>query len=270
MSRDILDWLMTNPAPAATTRVPYGPDPLNFGDVRLPKGAGPHPVVVVIHGGSWKAKYDLAHIGHACAALTARGVATWSVEYRRVGNPGGGWPGTFQDVGQAIDFLREIAPRYDLDLTRVVAIGHSAGGHLALWAAGRSRIPVGDPLHAESPFHLMAVVSLAGVGDLRRAWQRQQDDRSVAALMGGGPDEVPMRYAMASPAELLPLGVRQVLIHGTEDAEVPFAEAEGYWAARAAGDDVTLVRLPGTGHFEVIDPLSPEWSTVADVVFSAV
>jgi len=169
MSSDIL----TLPAPAPDERVPYGSDPAQFGDLRLPAGSGPHPVAVVIHGGFWRAAYSLEHIGHLCAALTAAGVATWSLEYRRLGQPGGGWPGTLLDVGQGVDTLRAIAPGRPLDLERVLAIGHSAGGHLALWVAARPRLPVGSPLHAPSPLPLRGAVSLAGVADLRRAWELQ-------------------------------------------------------------------------------------------------
>ncbi len=145
--------IFSTPAPSADVRIPYGDGPFHFGDLRLPRTAKPgqHPVVVVIHGGFWRARYDLEHIGHVCAALTSLGVATWSIEYRRVGNEGGGWPGTFHDVGAAVDHLRVLAPEHNLDLERVVVIGHSAGGHLALWVAGRHRIPEGNPLYTSRP-----------------------------------------------------------------------------------------------------------------------
>jgi acetyl esterase/lipase len=147
--------IFSTPPPPATERIPYGPDPLQFGDLRLPEGPGPHPVVVVVHGGFWRARWDLEHIGHACAALTREaGVATWCIEYRRIGNEGGGWPGTFLDVGAATDFLREIAKTHSLDLDRVVTIGHSAGGHLAVWLAARQHIPKDDSLHTDLPLPL--------------------------------------------------------------------------------------------------------------------
>jgi acetyl esterase/lipase len=264
-SEDILDL----PPPRADARISYGPDPLHFGDLRLPVGRRPHPVAVVIHGGFWRAKYDLQHIGHLCAALANEGVATWSIEYRRMGDPGGGWTGTFADVARAAGHLRELAPAYNLDLGRVPALGHSAGGHLALWLAGCGRIPEGDPIHVEDPLPLGGVVPLAGVADLRMAWQLGLSGRVVHDFLGGGPEEVPERYASASPAEMLPLGVRQVLVHGTADDIVPFEIARTYHdAALAAGDDVELVALPGAGHFELIDPRSREWPAVVSAVRS--
>ncbi len=255
------------PPPPADARIPYGPDPSQFGDLRLPAGAGPHPVVVVIHGGFWRARYDLEHAGHVCAALTAMGTATWSIEYRRLGNPGGGWPGTFHDVAAATDLLRELAPPHNLDLNRVVAVGHSAGGHLALWLAGRHRIPPGDPLHDPSPLPVRAAVSLAGVADLRRAWELRLSRGVVQEFMGGPPDRCPERYAIASPIELLPLGVPQTLIHGTRDENVPLEISERYYTeATLLGDEAKLVALPGAGHFELIDPQSQEWGVVAKEV----
>lgn len=255
--------ILTAPAPPADARIAYGPVPLQFGDLRLPPAPGPHPVVMVIHGGFWRAAYDLTHIGHLCAALTAAGAATWNVEYHRLGQPGGGWPGTFLDVAVAMEHLRDLAPRYDLDFTRVVALGHSAGGHLALWLAARGRLPAGDPLYTPAPFLPRAAVSLAGVADLRRGWELHLSNGVVEDFMGGAPTQVPDRYATASPADLLPLGVPQLLIHGTEDRSVPYAISRDYQAiAMARGDDVTLVTLPGAGHFELIDPLSREWPAI--------
>ncbi len=258
--------LTANP-PSADARLRYGPDPLNFGDLRLPTGNGPRPVVIVIHGGFWRAKYDLEHTGHLCAALTAGGYATWNIEYRRIGNMGGGWPGTFEDVAMGAKHVRELAAKYNLDLNRVVTLGHSAGGHLALWLAGCHKIPQGDPLYVNQPLSVAGVVSLAGVGDLRRGWEIGLSKGVVGDFLGGSPDDVPERYAVASPVELLPLGVRQVLVHGTEDADVPYKISERYYeSAIEAGDQVELVTLEGTGHFEVIDPGSKEWPSVVGAV----
>ena len=256
MSRDVLDL----PPPPADARVPYGPDPNQFGDLRRPSGPGPHPVLVVIHGGFWRARYSLEHIGHLCAAFTERGVATWSLEYRRIGNEGGGWPGTFRDVAAGTDALRLMAESWDLDLDRVVTIGHSAGGHLALWLAGRQQIVTADLPFAAGPLPLRGAVSLAGVVDLQRAWELGLSDNVTEELLGGPPDRHPDRYRMASPAELLPLGVRQVLVHGTDDENVPFEISQRYHTrAVTAGDDARLVTLPGADHFVVIDPRSREW-----------
>jgi acetyl esterase/lipase len=249
--RTILDL----PAPPADMRLTYGPDALQFGDLRLPKTRDPAPVAIVIHGGFWRAAYDLRHIGHLCAALARAGVATWSLEYRRIGDKGGGWPGTFEDVARGADRLRALAGKYPLDLARVISVGHSAGGHLALW------------LGAQRKVRLRGVVSLAGVADLRKAWKLRLGNGVVKDLLGGTPDEVPERYRQASPIELLPLGVPQRLVHGAADSIVPFAISRDYQrAAAAAGDDAQLVPLKGTGHFEAIDPRSKAWPVVRQTV----
>lgn len=259
--------ILSRPAPAADERLPYGEDPNQFGDLRLPGGSGPHPVVVYLHGGFWRAAFSLEHAGHVCAALTATGFATWNLEYRRVGQPGGGWPGTFLDVAAGADHVRVLAERFPLDVERVLAIGHSAGGHLALWLAARPRIPAGSPLRARSPLLPRGAVSLAGVVDLGRAAELQLGSNIVPELLGGTPRQVPDRYRAASPFELLPLHVPQVLLHGTTDDRVPVEISQRYTeAARAAGDPVELVTLPGTGHFELIDPRSAVWPAVLATV----
>jgi acetyl esterase/lipase len=262
--------ILSQPAPPADFRLAYGPDPLHIGDLRLPSGDGPHPLVIVVHGGFWRNRYDLEHIGHVCAALTARGLATWSIEYRRIGDPGGGWPGTLLDAGRAADYARELAPRFNLDLDRTVTAGHSAGGHLALWLAARPRLDPASELATPNPLRVRGAVSLAGVSDLRAAYDLRLSQRVVAELLGGSPDEVPERYASASPAELLPLGVPQVLIHGTSDGPVPFQISADY-AARAAslGDQARLIPLEGAHHFELIDPGSREWPAVEQAIVAA-
>jgi acetyl esterase/lipase len=227
---------------------------------------GPHPVLIVIHGGYWRARYSLEHIGHLCAALASHGVATWNIEYRRLGNPGGGWPGTWRDVADAANYLTQIAPQYNLDLNRVGVMGHSAGGELALWLAGLGRVPPASPIHIPPAIQLRMAVSLAGVTDLRRAWELGLSGNVVNELLGS-PDEHAERYAAASPVELVPLRVRQFLLHGMEDRNVPVELSRHYHkAAAGAGDDVTLVELPGTGDFELIDPESGAWPRVWRVV----
>src|SRR5215475_11805903 len=196
-SRDIL----TRPAPPVDHRLSYGSNEFQFGDLRLPKGAGPHPVAIVIHGGCWMSEYGLSYMGHLSAALTEAGVATWSVEYRRVGNQGGGWPGTFEDVARAADHLRKISNQYHLDLDRVVAVGHSAGGHLALWLAARKLLPKDSLVYSADPLPLRGVVSLAGVTDLRRSGTACDDN--VPQLMGGSAVDKTAIYNQASPIELL-------------------------------------------------------------------
>ncbi|MBN1210523.1 MAG: alpha/beta hydrolase [Myxococcaceae bacterium] len=262
-------WMLETPSPAADARLRYGDADHQFGDLRLPAGPGPHPVVVMVHGGFWRARYDLEHVGHLCADLARRGYATWSLEYRRVGHPGGGWPGTFEDVARGMDFLRTLGDRFPLDLSRAVAMGHSAGGHLALWLAARGRLRPGEPLHTPDPFLPRGVAVLAGVVDLERAYVLRLSEGIVSEFLGGTPAQVPERYRLASPAALAPLGVKQLLLHGTEDDTVPASISADYQARAAAlGDDVRYLPLPGAGHFEVINPRAKEWPQVVEALAS--
>jgi acetyl esterase/lipase len=260
------------PRPPADQRIPYGSDPLQFGELRLPAGAGPHPVAVVIHGGCWRSEFDLQHVASASAALARAGVATWTIEYRRLGDPGGGWPGTFEDVGRATDHLRTLAERYALDLGRVVLVGHSAGGHLALWTAARHRVPAGSPIHSPDPLPVRGVVSLAGITDLRTFGAAPGGcSAAVAPLLGGTPAEVPARYAAANPVELLPLGVPIHLVHGSLDPIVSVEQSRSFEArARAAGDASRLWLVEGAGHFELVAPRSAAWSHVERAVQSLI
>ena len=256
------------------SRLAYGPEPLQFGDLYIPNEPGPHPIVILIHGGYWRARYGLDLMNSLAEELAKRGFAAWNIEYRRVGNPGGGWPGTFLDVALATDYLRKLAPSYTLDLQRVVPIGHSAGGHLALWLAARPRIPFfaqhsplagsqlpDDNEETASPLVLAGVISLAGVVDLEMAWRLHLSNDAVVELLGGNFTDVPERYAAASPAAMLPLGVPQVLIHGTNDDSVPLQVSQAYTnAARAVNDLVTYIELEGVDHFDVIDPHSHAWA----------
>jgi acetyl esterase/lipase len=259
MTTPILDL----PPPPADARIGYGDAPQQFGDLRLPKASGgspqAFPVAIVIHGGYWRSAYGLEHIGHLCAALTRAGVATWSLEYRRIGDPGGGWPATGDDVLRGAEYLRTLAQGYPLDLTRVVAVGHSAGGQLALWLAAQHKLP------------LRGVVSLAGVADLRRGWELGLSRGAVAELLGGSPSEQPERYRQASPIELAPLGIPERLLHGTKDDVVPIEMSRRFQAAAAAaGDDARLIELPDAGHFELIDPRTHAWAAVEAAVLDLV
>ena len=214
----------------------YDDHPSQTGELFVPSGSGPFRVVVVVHGGYWKAQYDRSLMDGLCADLAAHGLAAWNIEYRRVG-AGGGWPQTFLDVGSAVDLLADLdAP---LDLSHVGAVGHSAGGQLALWAAKRASLPV---------------VALAPVSDVRDAVTRRGSDSAPARYMA------PEHFADGSPLELLPLGVPQILVHGTADDSVPYEMSERYVAS--AGPDAELVTLDRAGHFEPIDPLSAEWPAV--------
>jgi acetyl esterase/lipase len=242
-------------------QIAYGVEALQFGHLYLPDKDGPHPVALLIHGGFWRARYDLSLMHGLAQDLAQRGVAAWNIEYRRVGDTGGGWPGTLLDVAMAADYLHTLHLTYQLDMQRVITVGHSAGGHLALWLATRPRLPKDNPLtYTTTPLLLKGVVSLAGVADLRQAWALDLGSGATAALLGGPPQALPERYASASPAELLPLHIPQVLIHGDHDDRVPIVVSRDYAKkAIAAGDPVTLLELPGANHFILIDPHSEAW-----------
>lgn len=244
--------ILTSTPLAADLRLAYGKDANQFVDVRVPEGNGPHPVVLFIHGGYWRAKYDLTYAGHLCHALKKIGIATWNVEYRRVGNPGGGWPGTFDDVRSAYRMLHVSRAKDKLpplDLKRLCVAGHSAGGQLALCLA------------AHEP-EITRALSLGGVLDLRRGWELHLSNDAVAGFLGGSPTEVPNHYREASPAEQR-IKARQVLIHGTADDSVPYELSQKYAdQKRQSGENVELITLPGIGHFEIVDPGSKVWSKV--------
>ena len=239
-SRDSRD-VLTDPPPApAEVRLAYGIEPLQFADLRLPAGPAPWPLAIVLHGGGWRADFNLIHTGHLCEALRGCGIATWNVEYRRVGDPGGGWPGSLDDVVRAVERALRLK---DIDSASVVVVGHSAGAQLALLAAARANLPV---------------VAIAAPTDFD-AWA---SDAAVAFLQDAD------RQA-ASPRWQLPARVRQVLVHGTDDLEVPFWLSQQYVeAALALGDDAELVALPGDGHFEPIDPASASWPRVETAIWS--
>jgi len=249
-------------------RLKYGDESFQFGDLYVPADEKRHPVVILIHGGFWRATYDLALMTKLAQDLAARGIAAWNIEYRRVGNSGGGWPGTFLDVAKATDYLMTIADHYGLDPHQVVAVGHSAGGHLALWLATRGKQAQDWELAPDdAPLALSGVVSLAGAMDLEQVWELGLGNDAVVELLDGSPDEVPERYKTASPFEHLPLGIEQVLIHGTEDDSVPLIVSQEYAdRARQLGDTVKLIKLVGGNHFVVIDPTSTAWSRTVEEI----
>jgi acetyl esterase/lipase len=274
--------ILSQTPPPADARMAYGNDPNQFFDLRIPRsplhsnhgasstdvipskseparggrgrveGSAFLPVAIVIHGGFWRAKYDLNHAGHLCAALTKAGIVTLNVEYRRVGNPGGGWPGSLQDIEAARRFLPELAKKHKVNVSRLVVAGHSAGGHLALALAARQN-------------HLRGVVALAPVSDPHRAYDFHLSNDAVVEFLGGTPSQVPERYAEASPIEL-PISVPQVLIHGRRDDIVPFQMSRSYVETkRSKGENVRLVE-PDCGHFDLIDPSSQVWPAVQQSV----
>jgi acetyl esterase/lipase len=240
----------------------YGSHPVQRADLHLPAGSGPHPVVVAIHGGAWAATYGKIFMRPVAVDLARRGWAVWNIEYRRIGRgQGGGWPTTFEDVAAAIDHLGRLdAP---IDTARVVGLGHSAGGHLALWAAGRSKLPAGAP-GADPAIEFTAVVSQAGVNDLGGAYA-EAPAGAVGMLMGGSPADFHARYAVADPILAVPLQINVLLVHGTDDQTVSVRRSRDYaTAARAAGGSVDLIEIPGQAgaHRRHIDPRGPAWSVV--------
>jgi acetyl esterase/lipase len=255
MAVDILEL----PPPPYDVRLPYGSDPNQFGDLRLPKAHFPKAkgscaVVMNLHGGFWRAKYDLAHAGHLCAAVTGLGFATWNVEYRRVGNAGGGWPGTLEDIVSAYRHLPQLARRYPIDPSAVLVMGHSAGGQLAICMA------------AHEPT-IKRTMALAGVLDLERAYQLHLSNDAVVEFLGGTPKTVAEHYAEADPRKLPVLNARQVVVHGAGDDVVPPDFSRQYAdQKKKQGETVTLVEIARAGHFELIDPRSGAWAAVASHV----
>lgn len=253
-------------------RLKYGGDALNYGDLWLPNSPGPHPVAIVIHGGFWLNAFNLDLMNQMSNAFAEAGIAAWNIEYRRIGDFGGAWPGTWYDNALATEYVAVIASQYHLDLKRVITIGHSAGGHLAFWVAARGKIPESDILFTGKPLELRAAISLSGVVDLRRGYEMKLGGGAVEMLLrsGGSSAELIGRMATASPAELLPLGVKQILIHGTADDRVPYEMSAAYQtAAVARGDDARLVTLHGAGHFEVIDPNTKEFALIMEATRDA-
>ncbi|HYU45263.1 MAG TPA: alpha/beta hydrolase [Terriglobales bacterium] len=249
--------ILSRPQPPADKREAYGSDPNQFIELRLPRTKKPYPVLLNVHGGYWRAKYDLVHAGHLCEALRAAGVATFNVEYRRVGNPGGGWPGTFADVRSAYRYVRQESGRYHLDLNRLVVIGHSAGGQLALCLAA----------HETS---LRQTIALAGVVDLKKAFALHLSHDAVVEFLGGTPKEVPEHYREADPMELKIPQAGQWLIHGTDDDTVPVEFSREYvQQKKKSGEPAQLIEIHGCGHFDLIDPDSAAFTQVTAAALSA-
>lgn len=263
-------------------KIAYGGTPLQFGELRVPAGKGPFPVAVLVHGGCWSAKLrDLPEpvtsselLRPIASALCEAGIATWNIEYRRLGHEGGGWPGTFLDISEGTDLLPKLSAKYRLDLNRVVAIGHSSGGQLAMWLAGRHNLPKGSGLWSPAVVRLKGVINIDGPADLRSIQAVEQPmcgGPVVSQLLGGTPMEVPNRYREGSVSGLLPTGVPQVLFMRAAPSEHWRGLTEQYAEEAArAGDSAKVVILKGRSHFDGINPLMPDWQTVLKTVHSMV
>ncbi|WP_425228391.1 alpha/beta hydrolase [Sphingomonas sp.] len=265
----LLTWpdLIARPRPHADATVSYGTDPYQKVDVWLPAGRGPHPVVLMVHGGCWTTSIaDRTLMDWIAADLRSAGVAVWNIDYRGVDRPGGGYPGTFQDAAAAADALTASAARFHLDTGHVVAVGHSAGGHLALWLAGRKRLPADSPLRIAQPLPIAHVISLGGLPDLEATAAAHDNGcgtEVIAQLTAG-------HFADTSVPRLLPLGIAQDLVNGGEDRIIPMRLATGYVAqARAAGDRVTLHTVAHTGHVELIAPETAAWAEAKRLILAA-
>lgn len=260
---------MRQPHHPADVVVPYGPAPSQIAELFLPKAKGPRPVVILLHGGCFLKQYEgFAQTSALAADLAGRGYAVWNVEYRKLGEPGAGYPGTFQDVGAAVDRLRIEAPKYDLNLERVVAVGHSAGGHLALWAASRGRLPADSPLRVAEPLKIGAVVSLAGIGDLQgqgKVFALPCGDDTLDRLLDTAHRIAP--YADTSPGALLPSGARVVMVHGVFDPVMPPYTGRDYaLKVRASGDRAEVVTIPDAAHFDLVIPTTPAWKRIVGII----
>jgi acetyl esterase/lipase len=268
-----LTWpdLVGRPRPQASETISYGADPLQKVDLWLPQGKGPFPVVVMVHGGCWTTSIaDRTLMDWIADDLRKDGIAVWNIDYRGVDRAGGGYPGTFRDAAHATDQLAKVARKYRLDMHHVVAVGHSAGGHLALWLAARAKLPRTSPLHTAHPLRIAHVVSLGGLPDLEATAASPDNGcgtEVVAKLVGTGRADP---YADTSVPRLLPLHVPQDLVNGREDHIIPFRLATDYVAkATAAGDHATLHTVADTGHVELIAPETPAWAEAKRLIRAA-
>ena len=253
--------------PAPSRHVAYGAAPSQFAELFQPPGDGPFPVAVIIHGGCWTKEFGgITQMRNMAGDLVRQGIAVWNIEYRRYDEEGGGYPGMYHDVATAMDRLRALAPEHTLNLSRIVLVGHSAGGHLAQWAGSRARLPRSSPLYVADPLPVPTVISLGGLADLRNqaALIQSSCDRSTAQLAGVASAERPDVFADTSPAEMLPSGVRTVLIHGELDTISPLRAGHDYARrAQAAGDAAEVIVLPGGSHYDEVAATSPSWAIVS-------
>ena len=249
---------------APTHAIQWGPGATDVADLWLPDGEGLHPVVLMVHGGCWqKSIADRTLMNWAAEDLRRQGLAVWNIEYRGVDEEGGGYPGTFMDVAHAADALRDQAAAYNLDLNRVAAFGHSAGGHLALWIAARHKLPANSPMRMDNPLKLVGVVNSGGLADLkasRGVTQRSCLSDIYDQLVGDISSTRAEVLSDTSPAEMLPLKVRQISVNGLDDGIAPPMLGESYTRrARAAGDDADVIVVLNTGHVELVSPGTEVW-----------
>ncbi len=265
-----LDDYLALSGPPPSARFTYGSAASQFAELFRPSGPGPFPVVVLVHGGCWTIEYGgITQMHNVAGALAAEGIAVWNVEYRRVDEDGGGYPGTYLDMNAALALLSTQAGAFQLDLARLVAVGHSAGGQLVQWLAGRARLPPSSPLFVPNPLPVRQVVSLGGLADLRheQALIRSSCQRELAQLAGLPSAARPDVLADTSAAELMPNGSVTLLITGEFDTVSPPRAAHDYAArARAAGDRAEVLILPGAGHYDEIAASSPSWPLVRGAI----
>jgi acetyl esterase/lipase len=259
---------LTGPAP--TAKIAYGSAPSQFAELFRPAGNGPFPVAVLVHGGCWTIKFGgIEQMRNLAGALAAQGIAVWNVEYRRVDEPGGGYPGTYLDINAALDQLGAQAARHQLDLGHIVALGHSAGGQLVQWIAGRNRIAASSPLFQAHPLPLRQIISLGGLADLRneRELIKHSCGRDTAELAGAPSSARPDVFSDTNAAELMPNGSRTVLINGELDTVSPPRAAYAYAArAQSAGDAASVIVLPGASHYDEVAASSPSFALLLPAI----
>ena len=265
------DDLTRRPRPSADATVSYGDDNMQKVDVWLPAGPGPHPVVVMVHGGCWQTSIaDRTLMDWAAGDLRDSGIAVWNIDYRGVDRKGGGYPGTFADAAAAADLLLTESTRFKLDMSRIVALGHSAGGHLALWLAGRSRLPRLSALYVRQPLPIRHVISLGGLPDLEATAASPDNGcgtKVIERLVGSDRGDP---FADTSVPRLFPLGIAQTLINGREDRIIPYRMATDYVArAQSAGDRADLITIPDTGHVELVTPGTSAWTATRSAIRAA-
>ena len=268
-----LNEYMTLKGPAPSAHIAYGPAPRQYVELFEPTGAGPFPVVVLVHGGCFQNGYQgMPQMRGMAGALKAKGVAVWSIEYRGIDTPGGGYPGTFQDVRAAVDLLAAQAEARRLDTHRLVVVGHSAGAVLSLWLAGRGRLPSSSPLHEASPLQIHEVVALGGFADFRTFAKNLKARCGVATEQVTGPPTAahPDVYADTNPLDLTPSGSETTFINGDHDEIVtPADSADSAARMRARGDATQTIVLPAASHFDEVAVTSPSWRLVAPAILKA-